>query len=156
MKRVYIILDDLRSVHNVGAVFRTADAVGVSKIYLCGTTPTPLDRFGRPRRDLAKAALGAERSVPWEYAARAATVVRKLKAEGFEIISVEQSDASVDYKKVRPKDKSAVIFGNEVKGIPKSLLKKSDVIAEIPMRGKKESLNVSVAAGIILFRLFDR
>ena len=142
--------------HNVGAVFRTADAIGVSKIYLCGTTPTPLDRFGKPRQDLAKAALGAEKNIPWEYVRNPSALGKKLRAEGFEIISVEQLKTSVDYKKVKPKKKTVVIFGNEVNGVSKSLLKMSDIITEIPMRGQKESLNVSVAAGIVLFRLFDR
>ena len=156
MKQVFIILPDLRSDNNVGAIFRTADCIGAEKIFLSGTAPTPVDRFGKERKDFAKAALGAEKSVSWEYVKNISTVLKKLKAEGFEIIAVEQAKSSVDYKKVVPKDKCIVIFGNEVKGLSKSILKYADVIAEIPMRGKKESLNVSVSAGITLFRWFDR
>jgi 23S rRNA (guanosine2251-2'-O)-methyltransferase len=155
MRLLYIILHDLRSVHNTAAIFRTADAIGVSKIFLSGTTPTPIDRFARPRTDFAKAALGAEISIPWEYVKSPITLIGKLRAEGFEIIAVEQSEKSVDYKKVRPKRKTAVIFGNEVKGVTASILKRSDIVSDIAMRGKKESLNVSVAAGVVLFRWFD-
>ena len=151
-----ILLHDIRSVYNVGAIFRTADAVGVSKIYLSGYSPTPLDRFNQPRKDFAKCALGSELSVPWEYAKSPAALLMKLKKSGFQVIAVEQSDRSVDYKKAKPAAKSLLVFGNEVSGVSPSILKKSDLIVEIPMRGKKESLNVSVSAGIVLFRLFDR
>lgn len=154
-REAYLLLHDIRSVYNVGAIFRTADAVGVSKIYLTGYSPTPLDRFNRPRADLAKSALGSELTVPWEYAKTPRPLLAKLRKEGFEIISVEQAPNAVDYKKTKPRRKSLIIFGNEVLGIPKVIIKKSDAIAEIPMKGKKESLNVSVSAGIVLFRWFD-
>lgn len=150
-----ILLHNIRSVYNVGAIFRTADAVGISKIYLSGYTPTPIDRFGNTRADFSKSALGSEKTMKWEYAKSPAKFISALKKEKFEIISVEQSEKSVDYKKIRAKNRTLVILGNEVSGISKSLLAKSDKIAEIPMRGKKESLNVSVSAGIVLFRLFD-
>ncbi|HEU0080803.1 MAG TPA: TrmH family RNA methyltransferase [Candidatus Paceibacterota bacterium] len=157
MKRqICILLHDIRSVYNVGAIFRTADAVGVSKIYLTGYSPTPLDRFGQPRSDFAKCALGAERSVPWEYAKTPDDIVARLKADGFSLLCVEQAPRSVDYKKAEPPARSLVVFGNEVAGISKELLEICDVVAEIPMRGEKESLNVSVSAGIVLFRWFDR
>ena len=145
----------MRSVYNTGAIFRTADSIGADKIFLFGTTPTPIDRFGRPRRDFAKSALGAELSVPWEYVKNLSAAIKSLQAEGFQVIAVEQAEKSIDYKKIRPKKKVAIVFGNEVEGIPKELLKQVDTVVEIPMRGKKESLNVSVAAGIVLFRLFD-
>ncbi len=154
--QISLLLHDIRSVYNVGAIFRTADAVGVSKIYLTGYSPTPLDRFGVARKDFAKCALGSELSVAWEYAKTPAALLAKLAKEGFKIISIEQASNSVDYKKVRPSAKSLVIFGNEVSGVSKPILTKSDTIAEIPMKGKKESLNVSVSAGIVLFRWFDR
>jgi len=140
----------------VGAIFRTVDAVGISKIILSGITPTPLDRFGNARGDFAKCALGSEKSVAWEYVKTPSKILDLLKKDGFEIISVEQSKNSVDYKKVKPKVKTLVVFGTEVSGISKSILKKSDIVAEIPMRGKKESLNVSVSAGIVLYRWFDQ
>ncbi len=151
-----LILLDIRSTHNVGAIFRTADAVGISKLYLVGTTPAPLDRFGRARADIAKTALGAEYTVPWESRATLAPVLTKLKKDGYAIIAVEQSKDSVDYKKVKVSGKTVFIVGTEVSGIPESVLKKCDVVAEIGMAGMKESLNVSVATGVALFRMLNR
>jgi tRNA G18 (ribose-2'-O)-methylase SpoU len=121
-----------------------------------GETPTPLDRFGQKRKDFAKVALGAEDLVPWEYLKVSAAIIRVLKKEGFQIVAIEQAKNSIDYKKVKPGKKTLIILGNEVKGVSKTLLKSADLIAEIPMKGKKESLNVSVAAGIALFSLFDK
>ena len=138
---------------NVGAMFRTADAAGINKIYLTGYTPTPLDRFGRKRGDLAKSALGAEEFVLWEQKKNLLPLLSKLKKEKFLIIGIEQEKSSIDYKKVKLQRKNAFIVGAEVFGIPQNVLKKCDIIAEIPMRGKKESLNVSVACGIALFRI---
>lgn len=155
-REVCLLLPNIRSVYNVGAIFRTADALGVSKIYLSGYTPTPVDRFKVERKDFAKSALGAEKTVPWEYVKSPKTLIDRLKKEGFEIIALEQDEKSIDYKKVRPAAKSLVVFGTETTGMTKSFLKEMDVIAEIPMKGKKESLNVSVSAGIVLFRWFDR
>ncbi len=148
-----LILHNIRSVENVGAMFRTADAVGIDKIYLTGYTPTPLDRFGRKRKDLAKSALGAEEFVSWEQKKSILPLLAKLKKEKFMIIGVEQDKKSVDYKQVKTKEKNVFIVGAEVTGIPQNILKKCDVIAEIPMKGKKESLNVSVATGIALFQI---
>jgi tRNA G18 (ribose-2'-O)-methylase SpoU len=155
-REITLLLHDIRSVYNVGAIFRTADAIGVSKIYLSGHTPTPVDRFNIPRQDFAKSALGSEKTVAWEYAKTPTKFLKKLTAEKFQIIAVEQNDKSVDYKKVKIANKCLVIFGNEIAGVSKVLLKNVDVVAEIPMRGMKESLNVSVSAGIVLFRWFDR
>jgi 23S rRNA (guanosine2251-2'-O)-methyltransferase len=152
-KENIVILHNIRSVENVGAMFRTADAAGVNKIYLTGYTPAPVDRFGRKRRDLAKSALGAEEFVAWEHKKLVNSVIAKLKRENFRIIAIEQAKNSIDYKKLNIKNKNAFIVGAEVTGIPKNILKKCDIIAEIPMRGKKESLNVSVALGIILFQV---
>lgn len=157
MKRqVCLLLHNVRSVYNVGAIFRTADAIGASMIYLTGYTPTPLDRFNQPRSDFAKSALGSEKSVAWEYAKTPGRLIARLKERGFEVIALEQDARSVDYKKIELGEKVLVIFGTEVTGISKALLSKADRIAEIPMRGMKESLNVSVSAGIVLFRWFDR
>ncbi len=155
MKETAVILHNIRSVYNVGALFRTCDAAGITKIYITGYTPTPIDRFNRPRKDFAKSALGAEHTVAWEYFKTPMNVIKKLKKEGFEIVAFEQSKNSVDYKKVSLKNKTVFLVGNEVTGITKSLLKLCDVIAEIPMKGKKESLNVSVAFGIALFRILN-
>lgn len=151
MKEIIVIIHDVRSVENVGAMFRTSDARGVKKIYLTGYTPTPLDRFGRKRNDLAKSALGAEDYVLWESKKSLSSLILKLKKEGYTILAVEQSNNSLDYKKFKLKNKTAFIVGNEVTGIPKSILNKCDLIIEIPMYGKKESLNVSVSLGIVLF-----
>lgn len=152
-KQTILILHDIRSKINVGSIFRTADAVGVTKIYLTGYTPAPTDRFGRPVQEIAKSALGAELTIPWEKKKDSKSVIKKLKAENFSIIAVEQSKRSVDYKKVKPQFPAAFIFGNEVSGVPDSLLKLSDIIAEIPMKGEKESLNVAVSVGVALFRI---
>lgn len=152
-KQNILIIHNVRSVQNVGAMFRTADAAGIDKIYLTGYTPTPLDRFGRKRKDLAKSALGAEGFVSWEQKKMVCPVIAKLKREGFLVVGIEQAKKSIDYKKVKIKNKNVFIVGAEVMGISKNILKKCDIIAEIPMRGKKESLNVSVALGIVLFRV---
>ncbi len=155
---VRLLLDNIRSVHNVGSIFRTADTLGISHIYCIGTTPVPKDRFGRKRKDFAKVSLGAEESVPWELvdAADAVGLVRTLKKEGFEVIALEQASNSIDYKKAALKSKALVILGNEVEGVSADLLKSADQIAEIPLKGKKESLNVSISAGIFLYRLLDK
>ena len=150
-KENIIILHNVRSVSNVGAMFRTADAAGIDKIYLTGYTPAPLDRFERKRKDLAKSALGAEEYVAWEQKKSIIPLLAKLKREKYLIIGIEQDKKSIDYKKIKLKNKNAFIVGAEVTGIPKNVLKKCDVIAEIGMRGKKESLNVSVALGVVLF-----
>lgn len=155
MKEIVLILDNIRSSHNVGSIFRTADAAGVSKIYLIGTTPTPLDRFSRLRRDVAKVSLGAEKTMAWEYFKTISPLISKLKKEKFEVVALEQDTKSVNYKKFKSKNKIAIIVGNEVSGISKSVLKKCDTIIEIPMKGEKESLNVSVAVGVVLFVMSD-
>ena len=150
-RETIVIFHNIRSVENVGAMFRTADAAGVSKIYLTGYTPAPTDRFGRKRSDIAKSALGAEEYVPWEQRRNIFPLLGMLKREKYSIIGIEQAKNSIDYKRVKLKNRNVFIVGPEVTGIPKNILKKCDIIAEIPMRGKKESLNVSVALGIVLF-----
>ena len=150
-----LILQDIRSAQNVGAIFRTADAAGISKIYLTGYTPAPLDRFGKKRADIAKSALGAEETVPWEIRKSLPALIHRLRREKYLIVGIEQDKNSIDYKKVKLSQKNAFIVGTEVTGIPKNILNKCDIIAEIPMRGKKESLNVSVATGIALFRILN-
>jgi len=153
-KKDYIlILPDIRSALNVGAIFRTADAIGISKIYLVGCTPRPNDQFGRIQKDITKSALGAENFIDWEYKKSLSILIDKLKKDGYFIIAIEQDKKAVDYRKIKIKNKVAIIMGPEVTGIPKKILDKVDTIAEIPMYGKKESLNVSVAAGIALFRI---
>jgi tRNA G18 (ribose-2'-O)-methylase SpoU len=127
----------------------------VSKIFLTGYSATPLDRFNREVKEVSKTALGAEKSVSWEQVKSVTSLIKKLKKEGFQIIAIEQDEKSVDYKKLKVGTKTAFVLGNEVDGIEKKVLKLCDVIAEIPMRGKKESLNVSVATGVALFRILN-
>ncbi len=151
-----LVLHDIRSAQNVGSLFRTADAVGISKIYLSSITPSPTDRFGRARSDIAKTALGAEKSITWEMYEDIIVLIENLKKEGYEIVAIEQSAESVDYKSIQAKEKTVFILGNEVGGLPKEILEAVDIVAEIPMAGDKESLNVSVAGGVALFRILDR
>lgn len=164
-----VILNNIRSNENVGSIFRTADSAGVSKIILCGYTPAPLDRFGRENKGLAKASLGAEKSVAWQRFENLKKAILKLKKQKFKIIGVEQNKKSVNYKKIKNiKTKNLVlVFGNEVEGLSKKDLKLCDTIAELPMGGAmvrqahhprntkigKESLNVAVCAGIVLYSL---
>ena len=149
--RIAVLLHNIRSTHNVGSIFRTSDAAGVEKIYLSGYTPAPTDRFGRIQKDIAKTALGAENMLPWEYSASPSAIIAKLKKEKWAIAGVEQDKRAVDYRTYTLKKPTLLIFGNEVRGIPPALRAQCDTLVEIPMHGKKESLNVSVAAGIILF-----
>lgn len=152
-KTCVLILENLRSVENTASIFRTAEGLGVSRIILIGTTPAPIDRFGRKRKDFAKVSLGAEEMVPWEYRKESAGVLKELKEQDFQIISLELTHESTPLNKAVSKDKFALIVGNEVDGVSAESLKASDLIVEIPMRGKKESLNVSVSTGIALFVL---
>jgi 23S rRNA (guanosine2251-2'-O)-methyltransferase len=150
--KTILILENIRSVFNVGGIFRTADAAGVDHIYLVGYTPTPIDRFGRKRKDFHKAALGAEDTVSWTHFETTQEVVGQLQPQGFTITSVEQDAKSVSYKDIPTDQNIALIFGNEVDGVQQSTLDQSNFIAEIPMLGQKESLNVGVSVGIFLFR----
>ena len=154
-KEVYLILDNIRSNFNVGSIFRTADCVGVKKIFLCGLTPAPLDRFGREVAEIKKVALGAEKNIIWEKVVSTSRLIDKLKKEGIEIVSLELAKGALDYKKFKPKNPFAIILGNEVDGIAKKILEKSDEVIEIPMKGKKESLNVSISAAVALFRILE-
>lgn len=155
-----VILDNVRSTHNVGSIFRTSDAAGVPNIYLLGITPSPVDRFGRVQPEIAKTSLGATNSVAWEKvgegdtlaAAEGVALVQKLKSEGYTVVAVEQAENSVLLHDFKPPEKVAYIFGAEVEGVQPELIEVADNTLEIPMLGMKESLNVSVTAGIILFR----
>ncbi len=156
-KEIIVILDNIRSTHNVGSVFRTADALGIQHIVLGGTTPAPVDQFGRERKDITKVALGAEKSITWEYCAKVLPLIKKFKKAGYKIIAIEQAKNSVDYKKIKLAKDAKVVFvlGAEVEGVSKSILKIADIVAEIPMLGTKESLNVSVSFGVALFRILN-
>jgi tRNA G18 (ribose-2'-O)-methylase SpoU len=160
------VLHNIRSVHNVGSIFRTADGAGVRKLYLCGITPVPFDRFKNIRPDFAKVALGAEKSVAWVVEKDTAATIAALKKDGYEIFALEQSSRSVPYYEAfndrfsrggdaarGSEKKIALILGAEVDGIPDDLLALADRVVEIPMYGGKESLNVSVAFGVAAYGL---
>lgn len=145
-----VVLDNVRSMHNVGSIFRTADAFLIEKICLCGYTPQP------PHRDIHKTALGATETVDWEYFSLAPACIEALKGKGYQIFSVEQVEGSISLDSVTKenlKGPVAVVLGNEVEGVQDDILKLSDAAIEIPQYGTKHSLNVSVAAGIVLYKL---
>ena len=153
---IRVLLHNIRSAHNVGAIFRTADAIGISHIYLSGYTPTPRDRFDRPVKEIAKTALGAEYTIPWTYIKEPKQIIALLKTENFAVVGVEIDVRAIDYKTYVPGEKTLILVGNEVRGLSPVLRNASDVLVEIPMHGKKESPNVAVSFGVALFRLFDR
>jgi len=152
-----VILYNLRSLHNIGSIFRTSDGAGVRKIYLCGYTSAPVDEFGASRTQLAKTALGAEHMVLWEKKRSATALIDRLRKEGYQIFAVELDKRSVPYQKVKLSDRelerTVLVMGSEVKGLTPGILKRADKILEIPMLGKKESLNVSVAFGVVAYGL---
>ncbi len=152
-REVVVILDNVRSTHNVGSIFRTAEALGASTLYLCGTTPTPTDRFGRTRADIAKVALGAESILSWEYFESTLACVKRVRTHRFQIVAVEQNPRAVTLPEFTLPERAAYILGDEVQGVAPDVLDSADVIVEIPQMGKKESLNVSVAAGIVLVQV---
>lgn len=160
MSQKVVILDAIRSAHNVGSIFRTADAAGVEKLYLCGPTPDPIDRFGRTQREIIKTSLGASEQLAWEHVGtienRATEemllLIEQLKSEGYTMVAVEQAKGSVNLYDYAVPEKVAYIFGAEVEGVQPALLEVVDVVLELPMAGMKESLNVSVTAGIVLYQ----
>ncbi|CEN34634.1 RNA methyltransferase [Capnocytophaga cynodegmi] len=147
-----VILDNIRSLNNIGSVFRTCDAFLIEKIFLCGITATP------PNKEIHKTALGATESVDWEYVKSTISVVERLKSEGIRVISVEQTEKSVMLNDFQPNlaTKYAVIFGNEVKGVEQEVVSASDGVIEIPQYGTKHSLNISVSAGIVIWDLWKK
>lgn len=149
----FVILHDVRSSHNVGAIFRTADAAGVSAVYLCGYTPAPIDRFGRLNEKLAKTALGAATTMTWEHHADTLALLTQLKSEGVFVVVVEQTEQSVSLFAANVPDNRPVAFvlGNEVLGVPEEVCVAADLVIELPMLGQKESLNVAVTTGIVLY-----
>jgi len=142
-----VVLDDVRSMHNVGSVFRTGDAFRIEAVYLCGITSTP------PMAEIHKTALGAEDSVSWRYYSTALEALEALKAEGYTVLSIEQAHGSTKLQDFTPagQDKYAVVLGNEVKGVHQEVVDASDGCLEIPQFGTKHSMNVSVTAGIIIW-----
>lgn len=145
---IYLILNNIRSAYNVGSIFRTGDAAGVAKIYLGGYTPTP------DTKKVIKTGLGAEKSVKWKKVKDTWRLIKKLKSDGFNVVALEQTKTSRDYREFKSSFPLAVVVGNEVRGLSPDILKRCDSVWHIPMRGQKESLNVSVAVGIFLYSIF--
>lgn len=151
-----LFLNNIRSAHNVGAMFRTADGAGVHRLYLGGYTPLPVDRFARVQPEIAKTSLGASATLPWEHVASGSevAVLTALKQSGFSIVAVEQTAQSISLHQFTVPERVVYILGNEVTGVTDELLAIADVVVEIPMHGSKESLNVATTAGIVLFHAF--
>ncbi|REH56377.1 SpoU rRNA methylase family protein [Tenacibaculum gallaicum] len=147
-----VVLDNIRSLNNVGSVFRTSDAFLIEKIYLCGITATP------PNKEIHKTALGATESVDWEYVENTVDLVEKLQSENVKVLAIEQAENStmLDTFTPEPNQKHAVIFGNEVKGVQQEVVSASNVCIEIPQLGTKHSLNISVSCGVVLWDLFTK
>jgi tRNA G18 (ribose-2'-O)-methylase SpoU len=147
-----VVLDNIRSCNNIGSVFRTSDALLIEKIYLCGITATP------PNKDIHKTALDAEKSVEWEYVENTEDVVEKLKNEGYKVYAIEQVENSISLPGFKPakNEKTAIVFGNEVKGVKQSVINICDGSIEIPQFGTKHSFNISVSAGIVLWDIFQK
>jgi tRNA G18 (ribose-2'-O)-methylase SpoU len=148
-----IIIESVRSAENVGSIFRTADAAGFGEVYLVGYTPLPIDRFGRDRKDIAKVALGAEKTIPWKQVDSIHTAIQSVRERGYMVVAIEQSLNARDYKTVTLDKPLAFIVGNELSGVSIGASEAADYIIEIPQKGKKESLNVAVAFGIAVFRV---
>jgi len=149
---IIVILDNIRSLNNIGSVFRTSDAFVIEKIYLCGITATP------PNKDIHKTALGATDSVEWEYCKETSDIVTLLKKKSYNILSIEQAENATmlqDFE-ISKDNKYAIIFGNEVKGVQQEIVDLSDYCIEIPQYGTKHSLNISVSVGVVLWELFRK
>jgi tRNA G18 (ribose-2'-O)-methylase SpoU len=147
--RLAVICHNVRSAWNVGSIFRSADGVGVVKVYLTGYTPVP------PHVGISKTALGAEVFVPWQKFSQIDSAIKKLREAGYEIVALEQDEKSVPLEKYKSRKNIALVLGNEVRGLSPAVLKKCDSIVEIPMHGEKESLNVSVAFGIAAYTIIS-
>jgi len=147
---IFVFLDRIRSLYNVGAFFRTCDATGVEKIYLSGYSPVP------PRKEISKTALGAEHSVPHEYVRDAVATLRTLQEQGIQIVAVETGEQAIDYATFQPRFPICVVFGNEVTGVDPDILALADARIALPMHGIKESLNVVVCGGIVLYDLLRK
>lgn len=149
---IIIILDNIRSLNNIGSVFRTSDAFLIEKIYLCGITAQP------PHKDIHKTALGSTDTVDWEYAENTLDVIDKLQAENVQICAIEQAENAtmLNNFKPQPNTQYALVFGNEVKGVSQDVVNESDVVLEIPQYGTKHSLNISVSCGVVIWDVFSK
>jgi tRNA G18 (ribose-2'-O)-methylase SpoU len=147
----YLILENIRSAHNVGAMFRTAEGAGVSKIFLCGYTPTPVDRYGRTQPEIGKTSLGAAALVPWEQVVTVEVLVRRLQSDGVTVVAVEKTEAAESLATFTQTQDTAYLVGNEVLGVSADSLAMADQVVCVPMLGQKESLNVATVAGIVMY-----
>lgn len=149
---IIVVLDNIRSLNNIGSVFRSSDAFLIKKIYLCGITATP------PHKDINKTALGSTETVDWEYNKSTVEVIQKLKQDGVEICSIEQAEEATMLNTFYPdKNKTyAIVFGNEVKGVSQEVVNLSDTVIEIPQYGTKHSLNISVSTGVVIWDIFSK
>jgi len=141
-QQFYVVCDNIRSSENIGSIFRTADALGIDKVFLCGICDRP------PSSKISKTALGAEQSIVWKYYSQTWRLIESLKSENIFVACLEQTPKSISYTKLKPRFPLALVIGNEVKGISPSVLSRADAIIDLPMLGSKESLNVSVAFGV--------
>lgn len=141
------VLDNIRSLHNVGSIFRTADGAGVEKLYLCGMTGTP------PRAEIRKAALGAEEIVAWQYFATTKEALQYLRAEGYQLVALERTETNFDFRAAQYKFPLALIVGHEYEGIAPEILSECDMVVSLPMHGRKQSLNVAVAFGVAAYEI---
>lgn len=142
-----VVLNNVRSLYNVGSIFRTGDGSGLDKIWLCGITGHP------PNKQIAKTALGAEESVPWEYRSNAVALIKELKTQGYSIVLLEQTEKSCFYQDFKPNGPVCIVIGHEVEGVSEELVSLGDAAIEIEMAGLKNSLNVAVAFGIVAYHL---
>lgn len=146
-RKIFVIADNIRSLHNVGSIFRTSEAAGIEKLYLAGISGTP------PRKEISKTAIGAEKNVPWEYHADIIPLLEHFKSQHIPIVALEHTDSSKDFQSADYTFPLCLVIGNEVDGISEEVMDYIDMAVEIPMFGMKQSLNVSVAYGITLFEL---
>jgi len=149
---IIVVLDNIRSLNNIGSIFRTSDAFRIQKIYLCGISAIP------PQKDIQKTALGSTESVDWEYAENTLALVKKLQSNDIQVLSIEQAEKATMLNEFKPKKKQtyALVFGNEVKGVSQEVVSQSDQVIEIPQFGTKHSLNISVSCGIVLWDVFSK
>lgn len=157
-----VVLDNIRSALNIGSIFRTGSGIGINKIYICGISPIPFETSEKlkdkniKRKDFVKTSLGAEDEIEWEYKENILDLLKDLKKENYEIVALEQNEKSIDYKDLKiEKEKVAIILGSETEGVQEKVIDLCDKIAEIPMLGLKESLNVTIAFAILAYKIWD-
>ncbi len=157
-----VVLDNIRSALNIGSIFRTGSGIGINKIYICGISPIPFETSEKlkdkniKRKDFVKTSLGAEDEIEWEYKENILDLLKDLKKENYEIVTLEQNEKSIDYKDLKiEKEKVAIILGSETEGVQEKVIDLCDKIAEIPMLGLKESLNVTIAFAILAYKIWD-